>query len=58
MNYMYETFGYLTKIGWATDCFGHSHSQVALQHLLGIEFQGIERIDDRYIYQRRGGSLM
>jgi len=58
MNYMYETFGLQTRIGWASDSFGHSHSQVALQHLLGIEFQGIERIDDRYIYQRKDGNLM
>ncbi len=48
----------MTKIGWATDSFGHSHSQVALQHLLGIEFQGIERIDDRYIYQHHKESLL
>jgi hypothetical protein len=46
------------KIGWATDSFGHSHSQAALLHLLGYEMQGIERIDDRYIYQRREGSLL
>lgn len=30
MNYMYENFNYITKIGWATDCFGHSNSQAAL----------------------------
>jgi len=36
MNWMYEEFGYVNKIGWATDSFGHSHSQVALEHLLGF----------------------
>jgi hypothetical protein len=41
MNYLYEEFGYHIKIGWATDSFGHSHSQAALLHLLGISFQGI-----------------
>ena len=35
-EYLYTNFAYQTKIGWATDSFGHSHSQVALQHLLGI----------------------
>jgi len=58
MNWMYEEFGYVNKIGWATDSFGHSHSQVALEHLLGFEFQGIERIDDRYIYQRQNKPLL
>ena len=49
MNFLYQEFDYQVKIGWATDCFGHSHSQAALEHLLGIQFQGIERVDDRYV---------
>ena len=57
-NFLKAEFGIDTKIGWATDSFGHSHSQVAIQHLLGFEFQGIERIDDRYIYERKDGSLL
>ena len=36
MNFLNSEFSYQTKIGWATDSFGHSHSQAALQHLLGI----------------------
>lgn len=58
LDFVYREFGVQNKIGWATDSFGHSHSQVALQHLLGFEFQGIERIDDRYIYERKGGPLL
>lgn len=58
MNWMYEEFGYVNKIGWATDSFGHSHSQVALEHLLGFEFQGIERVDDRYIHQHKPKPLL
>jgi len=58
LDFLYREFGAQTKIGWATDSFGHSHSQVALEHLLGFEFQGIERIDDRYIYERKGGPLL
>ena len=54
MNFLYEEFKYQNKIGWATDSFGHSHSQAALEHLLGIEFQGIERVDDRYVNQHKG----
>jgi hypothetical protein len=30
MNFFYEEFNYIGKVGWATDCFGHSHSQAAL----------------------------
>ena len=33
---MQETFGVPVKIAWATDSFGHSHSQAAIEHLLGI----------------------
>ena len=29
-NWLYHQFGEATKIGWATDSFGHSHSQVAI----------------------------
>lgn len=36
LDFMFKEFGMETKIGWATDSFGHSHSQVALQHLLGF----------------------
>lgn len=50
MNFMYEEFGEVSRVGWATDCFGHSHSQAALLNELGFEMQGIERFDERYIY--------
>ena len=36
MNFLHEKFKYIVKIGWATDSFGHSHSQAALEHILGI----------------------
>lgn len=29
-NFLNSEFGLTTKIGWATDSFGHSHSQVAI----------------------------
>lgn len=29
-EYLNSVFGYEVKIGWATDSFGHSHSQAAL----------------------------
>lgn len=45
MNWLYEQFGYVGRVGWATDCFGHSHSQAALLNELGMEMQGIERFD-------------
>ena len=48
--FLEREFGVHTRIGWATDNFGNSHSQVALQHLMGFEFQEIERVDDRFIY--------
>lgn len=35
-NFLYEEFGYVTKIGWATDSFGHSHSQASLESFLGL----------------------
>jgi hypothetical protein len=35
-NWMMEKFSFEVKVGWATDSFGHSHSQAALEHLLGI----------------------
>lgn len=58
MNFLYEELDYQIKIAWATDSFGHSHSQAALEHLLGIEFQGIERVDDRYIRKHNDGPLL
>lgn len=50
MNFMNEEFGVVSRVGWATDCFGHSHSQAALLNELGFQMQGIERFDERYIY--------
>lgn len=35
-NFLYQEFGIAPTIAWATDSFGHSHSQAALEHLLGI----------------------
>lgn len=57
-NFFYQEFGIIPTIAWATDSFGHSHSQAAIEHLLGFEIQGIERIDDRYIFKRKGESLL
>lgn len=30
MNFLQQNLDYQVKIGWATDSFGHSHSQAAL----------------------------
>ena len=57
-NFCYDEFGQEIKIAWATDSFGHSHSQAAIEHLLGFEIQGIERVDDRFINKRKNGSLL
>ena len=58
MNYMHEEFQYRAKLGWATDAFGHSHSQAALLNELGLEMQVIERMDGRYIYHHKNGPLL
>lgn len=58
MNWLYETFNYIGRVGWATDAFGHSQSMAALQNELGIEMQGTERLDDRYTHYRNGGPLL
>lgn len=58
MNWLYDKFGYVGRVGWATDCFGHSHSQAALLNELGMEMQGIERFDERYTHLRTGGPLL
>jgi hypothetical protein len=41
MNYVADNFGHLSKAAWATDGYGHSHSQAALLNELGFEMQGI-----------------
>ena len=58
MNFMYTEFGHISRVAWATDCFGHSNSQAALVNELGFEMQGIERLDERYIHERNGGPLL
>ena len=57
-EFLLRNFNYQVKIGWATDSFGHSHSQAALLHTLGMEFQGIERVDDRYVNEHSNGALL
>jgi len=58
MNYMHEEFHYKARLGWATDSFGHSHSQAALLNELGLEMQVVERTDGRFIYHHNGGPLL
>lgn len=36
LHYLKSKLNYEVRIGWATDSFGHSHSQAALLHLLGF----------------------
>jgi hypothetical protein len=36
MNFFYEEFNYVGKVGWTTDSFGHSPSQAALLNELGL----------------------
>lgn len=58
MNYLNEEFQYAVRVGWATDSFGHSHSQAALLNELGMEMQVVERTDPRFIYKRKSGPLL